>query len=65
MQEKQQLKTFPGLKCTAFQHPWDVKATEALKAVPGFDFLCRKGSPPIETGGYDTVLDGGAVTVPG
>lgn len=42
MQEKQQLKTFPGLKASDFQHPWDLKATEALKAIPGFDLLCRK-----------------------
>lgn len=34
---RRQLKMFPGLKASDFMHPWDVKATAALKAVPGFD----------------------------
>ena len=34
---RRQLKTFPGLKGSDFMHPWDVKATATLKAVPGFD----------------------------
>jgi Zn-dependent protease with chaperone function len=41
-QDKQQLKTFPGLKKADFQHPWDVSATEALESIPGFPLLCRK-----------------------
>ena len=34
---RQKLKTFPGLVASDFMHPWDVKATATLKAVPGFD----------------------------
>jgi Zn-dependent protease with chaperone function len=41
-QDKQKLKTFPGLKAADFQHPWDQAATEALNAIPGFELLCRK-----------------------
>jgi Zn-dependent protease with chaperone function len=37
-----QLKTYPGLTGSDFMHPWDVKATAALKAVPGFDWLISK-----------------------
>ena len=37
-----QLKTFPGLEAKDFQHPWDVRATAALKSVPGFDTLLAK-----------------------
>lgn len=37
-----QLKTYPGLVASDFMHPWDVKATAALKAVPGFDRLISK-----------------------
>ena len=37
-----QLKTYPNLDAAAFMHPWDVKATAALKAVPGFDTLIAK-----------------------
>lgn len=37
--KRRQLKTFPGLSAGDFMHPWDVKATAALKAVPGFDRL--------------------------
>ncbi|KIG15833.1 Zn-dependent protease with chaperone function [Enhygromyxa salina] len=36
------LKTLPGLTAADFMHPWDVKATAALKAVPGFDKLIAK-----------------------
>ncbi|PRP92652.1 heat shock protein HtpX [Enhygromyxa salina] len=36
------LKTYPGLSSSDFMHPWDVKATAALKAVPGFDKLIAK-----------------------
>lgn len=41
-QEKQQLKTFPGLKAADFQHPWDQTATDTLRSIPGFELLCRK-----------------------
>jgi Zn-dependent protease with chaperone function len=37
-----QLKTYPGLRAADFMHPWDVKATAALKAVPGFDKVISK-----------------------
>ena len=37
-----QLKTYPGLEGADFMHPWDVKATAALKSVPGFDRLIAK-----------------------
>lgn len=37
-----QLKTYPGLTGSDFMHPWDVNATAALKAVPGFDKLIAK-----------------------
>ncbi|PRQ06285.1 M48 family metallopeptidase [Enhygromyxa salina] len=37
-----QLKTLPGLAAADFMHPWDAKATAALKAVPGFDKLIAK-----------------------
>ena len=37
-----QLKTFPGLSANDFMHPWDVKATASLKAVPGFDKFMAK-----------------------
>lgn len=36
------LKTYPGLQPTDFMHPWDVKATGALKNVPGLDKLIAK-----------------------
>lgn len=39
---KRQLKTFPGLDRDAWMHPWDVKATGALKKVPGLATLTRK-----------------------
>jgi Zn-dependent protease with chaperone function len=37
-----QLKTYPGLRSADFMHPWDVKATAALKSVPGFDKVISK-----------------------
>lgn len=37
-----QLKTYPGLRSSDFMHPWDVKATAALKSVPGFDKVISK-----------------------
>jgi Zn-dependent protease with chaperone function len=40
--KKRKLKTYPGLKAADFMHPWDVKATESLKKVPGFDKLIKK-----------------------
>jgi Zn-dependent protease with chaperone function len=40
--KKRQLKTFPELRATEFQHPDDVSATEALKAVPGLETVVAK-----------------------
>lgn len=39
---KRQLRTFPNLVAKDFQHPHDVAATEALKAVPGLDKVIAK-----------------------
>jgi Zn-dependent protease with chaperone function len=39
---KRKLKTYPGLDPRDFMHPWDEKATAALKSVPGFDALIKK-----------------------
>jgi Zn-dependent protease with chaperone function len=39
---KRQLRTFPNLVAKDFQHPYDVAATEALKAVPGLDKVIAK-----------------------
>ncbi len=39
---KRQLRTFPNLVAKDFQHPHDVAATEALKAVPGLDTVIAK-----------------------
>jgi len=39
---KKQLRTFPGLGAEEFQHPDDVTATEALRALPGFDTVMSK-----------------------
>ena len=39
---RRQLKTYPGLKAEAFMHPWDIRATESLAAVPGLDTIVRK-----------------------
>jgi len=40
--KKRQLRTFPGLDASSFQHPDDVVATDALKAVPGIDTVVSK-----------------------
>ena len=39
---RRKLKTFKGLAGADFMHPWDVKATAALRSVPGFDKLVGK-----------------------
>jgi len=40
--KKKRLKTFPDIEAKDFQHPWDAKATEALKNVPGLDKVIAK-----------------------
>jgi Zn-dependent protease with chaperone function len=40
--KKKRLKTFPEIEAKDFQHPWDAKATEALKNVPGLDKVVAK-----------------------
>ncbi len=40
--KKRKLRTYPGLKAEDFMHPWDTKATSALRAVPLFDRLVSK-----------------------
>jgi len=40
--KKRQLKTFPGLVASRFQHPQDQAATEALAGIPGLDLLVSK-----------------------
>lgn len=40
--KRRKLRTYPGLKASAFMHPWDVKATDNLRRVPGFDRLISK-----------------------
>ena len=40
--KKRKLHTLPGLTASEFQHPADVKATEALKKVPGLDKALAK-----------------------
>jgi Zn-dependent protease with chaperone function len=40
--KKRQLKTFPGLLASRFQHPQDQQATEALSGIPGLDLLVSK-----------------------
>jgi Zn-dependent protease with chaperone function len=39
---RKQLKTFPDLRAADFQHPLDVRATEALRRVPGLDLAVSK-----------------------
>lgn len=39
---KRQLRTFPSLVAPDFQHPHDIAATAALKAVPGLDLVIAK-----------------------
>src|SRR5262245_2979447 len=40
--KKRQLKTFPGLTASRFQHPQDQAATEALAGIPGLDVVVSK-----------------------
>ncbi len=40
--KKRQLRVFPGLEARHFQHPADLTATEALRAIPGLDLLVAK-----------------------
>ncbi|HMV46769.1 MAG TPA: M48 family metallopeptidase [Blastocatellia bacterium] len=40
--KKKRLKTFPDIEAKDFQHPWDIKATDALKSVPGLDQVVSK-----------------------
>jgi Peptidase family M48 len=40
--KKRKLRILPGLTSAEFQHPSDVKATDALKAVPGLDKALSK-----------------------
>src|SRR4029079_3973745 len=40
--KRRQLKTFPGLTAARFQHPDDIKATEALAGIPGLDLVVSK-----------------------
>src|SRR5215831_12124771 len=40
--KRKQLKTFPGLQASEFQHPHDAAATEALASVPGLDTVVAK-----------------------
>jgi Zn-dependent protease with chaperone function len=39
---KRKLRTFPGITPDRFQHQADIQATEALKAIPGFDKAVAK-----------------------
>jgi Zn-dependent protease with chaperone function len=40
--KKRQLRTFPGLRADDFQHESDIKATQALRGVPGLDTVMSK-----------------------
>jgi hypothetical protein len=40
--KRKQLKTFPGLAASRFQHPHDVAATETLAGIPGLDLVVSK-----------------------
>jgi Zn-dependent protease with chaperone function len=40
--KKRRLQTFPRLEARDFQHPDDVAATEALRAIPGLDTVVSK-----------------------
>lgn len=40
--KRRRLRTFPDLDATAFQHPHDVEATSALRAIPGLDRVIAK-----------------------
>ena len=39
---RRQLRTYPGLRRADFMHPWDTKASDALRRVPGLDRLVSK-----------------------
>lgn len=39
---RRQLRTYPGLTRADFMHPWDTKASDALRRVPGLDKLVAK-----------------------
>jgi Zn-dependent protease with chaperone function len=36
------MATYPGISSEAFRHPLDRQAEQALRSLPGFDFLARK-----------------------
>ncbi|BAZ03479.1 M48 family metallopeptidase [Calothrix sp. NIES-3974] len=36
------MATYPGISSEAFRHPLDTQAEQALRSLPGFDFLARK-----------------------
>ncbi|HKE14016.1 MAG TPA: peptidase M48, partial [Kofleriaceae bacterium] len=40
--KKRRLRILPGITAAEFQHPSDIKATDALKAVPGLDKALSK-----------------------
>lgn len=40
--KKRRLRVLPGITAAEFQHPSDIKATDALKAVPGLDKALSK-----------------------
>jgi Zn-dependent protease with chaperone function len=40
--KRRQLRTFPGLRGSDFQHEADIKATDALRGVPGLDLAVSK-----------------------
>lgn len=39
---QRKLKTYPGLNAEQFMHPWDVKATQTLRSIPGLDTVVKK-----------------------
>jgi hypothetical protein len=36
------MATYKGISSEAFRHPLDSQAEQALRSLPGFDFLARK-----------------------
>ncbi|HEY7954241.1 MAG TPA: peptidase M48, partial [Polyangia bacterium] len=40
--KRRKLRAWPGLEAGQFQHPDDIKATEALRSVPGLDTVVSK-----------------------
>ena len=40
--KKRRLRVLPGISAAEFQHPSDIRATDALKAVPGLDKVIAK-----------------------